>query len=495
MNRARLESLLARFPALAVLVIGDFFLDKYLVIDRRLAEISLETGLEAHQVVEVRCSPGGAGTVTANLRALGANILALGSVGDDGEGYELKRALRAIGVDISLLIERPDRFTPTYTKPMLRGASPPADLHELNWLDIKNRAPLPTEVEDTIISHFHKALPRVHGVVTTDQVTEANCGVITDRVRVELCAQARAHPDKVIAADSRERIRLFQNVILKSNAREAVRAVHPKGNASDPKVVETCGAALAGRAGRPVFVTMGADGILLCDESGCTPIPTVPAEGPIDPVGAGDSVMAGLASALCAGASSCEAAIVGNLVAGVTAAVETLKTILVGEDPMDVERLWTKMMYGRLDVGPHRVREMAGQDIYDRYGTSAPGLVAGTTVAAISGLEIALLDLVGKALKTPVYQLLGGKFRDRIRVYADSHAGEVHGLDAWRRRAAEVRARLRRYQVRPGRHALHSLRRAQRLEPGRHPGLGPCVCRHPDFSGAGISLARRRLVG
>lgn len=48
------------------------------------------------------------------------------------------------------------------------------------------------------------------------------------------------------------------------------------------------------------------------------------------------------------------------------------------------------------------------------------GAQAGQYVAALSGLEIALWDLAGKALGLPVYQLLGGKMRDRIRVYCDT---------------------------------------------------------------------------
>jgi len=86
MDTQRLASLLAHFPALTLLVIGDYFLDRYLEIDPALAETSLETGLEAHQVVRVRCSPGAAGTVTSNLRSLGVNVIALGVIGDDGEG-------------------------------------------------------------------------------------------------------------------------------------------------------------------------------------------------------------------------------------------------------------------------------------------------------------------------------------------------------------------------------------------------------------------------
>lgn len=314
-DRTRLASLLARFPDLTALVVGDFFLDKYLLIDRRLAEVSLETGLEAHQVAEVHCSPGAAGTVTNNLRALGVGVIALGVLGDDGEGYELRRALRAIGADTSLLVEHGVRFTPTYTKPMLREVDGAA--HELSRLDIKNRATLPADVEDAIIARLRAALPHVQAVVIADQVPEGNCGVITDRVRAELCAQAPAHPDKVFAADSRERIGLFQDVILKANAREVVRAVQPEGDATDRKVIEACGLALAARARKPIVVTLGAQGILLFD-GGVEHVPTRPASGPIDPVGAGDSVMAGLVSALCAGASLREAALVGNLVASVT---------------------------------------------------------------------------------------------------------------------------------------------------------------------------------
>ena len=104
---------------------------------------------------------------------------------------------------------------------------------------------------------------------------------------------------------------------------------------------------------------------------------------------------------------------------GVTDVVEKLKPRLVGEDPMEVDRLWTRMM-----------RLMSGA-----------GSIAGTTVAAISGIEIALLDLVGKHLKTPVYQLLGGKFRNRIRIYADSHAESLRDIDTWQERALQVRER------------------------------------------------------
>ena len=83
-----LDELLNHFNDLHILVVGDFFLDKYLIIDRSLSEWSLETGLEAHQVVQIRNSPGAAGSVTSNLRAMDIHVSALGVIGDDGNGYE-----------------------------------------------------------------------------------------------------------------------------------------------------------------------------------------------------------------------------------------------------------------------------------------------------------------------------------------------------------------------------------------------------------------------
>jgi rfaE bifunctional protein kinase chain/domain len=318
MDETRLNELLGRFPEIKLLVVGDFFLDKYLDLDQRLSETSLETGLEAYQAVGVRCSPGAAGTVVNNLRALDVGVMALGVIGDDGEGYELKRALMRQNVDISPLIMHPDRFTPTYTKPMMRQADGQVD--ELNRIDIKNRSPLPDPIQTQLIESLWDLAHTVHGIIVADQVPEANCGTITDRIRTSLSELAVGHPDLIIAADSRERIGLFQGIMLKPNAREALRAVgtEPCDDHLEPDEVKAAGIALVQRTGQPVFVTVGAEGVLVFTEEGVRHVPGIPASGPIDIVGAGDSVMAGIASSLAAGAQPAEAALVGNLVASIT---------------------------------------------------------------------------------------------------------------------------------------------------------------------------------
>jgi rfaE bifunctional protein kinase chain/domain len=317
MEQRRLDELLGRLADLHILVVGDFFLDKYLVIDLELSEVSLETGLEAYQVIGVRHSPGVAGTVTSNLRALGVQVTALGIIGDDGQGYELKRALAESGVDIELLIERSDLRTPTYTKPLVRERD--GREHEIQRLDIKNRSPLPADVEAAIIERLQAEVSQVHGVVVSDQVEETDCGTITGRVRAAIGDLALRYPQVVFAADSRRRIGLHRHVIVMPNAREAVLAVHPgwKGEINLEQARES-GAELQRRTGRPVFLTLGDQGMVVLTGSGTEHVPGVRVHGEIDIVGAGDSAMAGVVSALCVGASPREAAVIGNLVASAT---------------------------------------------------------------------------------------------------------------------------------------------------------------------------------
>jgi gluconate/galactonate dehydratase len=84
---------------------------------------------------------------------------------------------------------------------------------------------------------------------------------------------------------------------------------------------------------------------------------------------------------------------------GVPELIARIEPFLVGENPLDLDRLFE-----------HMVQKMSGE-----------GSIEGVTVTAISGIEVALHDLVGKILEVPAYQLLGGKYRDEVRVYCDCH--------------------------------------------------------------------------
>jgi len=313
----RLQQILGQFSKLSIIVVGDYFLDKYLVIDPSLSETSLETGKETLQIVEVRHSPGAAGNVCTNLAALGLDqIWAVGLIGDDGPGYELKCDLTKQQVTGSHLIQSRDVFTPTYIKPMEQ--KPNGTEVEMNRLDIKNRQPLGEAIQTQIIASIESLIPRTDAVVIVDQVPERNCGVITDRVRSSLADLAAAHSEVVFLADSRTRIGQFQNVTLKPNRYEAFVAVEQETREVVPRAVaERCGRELAARTGRPVFVTLDAEGISVCTAASSTHVPTVPPSGAIDVTGAGDSTAASIVCSLCAGASLAEAALIGNLAASV----------------------------------------------------------------------------------------------------------------------------------------------------------------------------------
>lgn len=88
---------------------------------------------------------------------------------------------------------------------------------------------------------------------------------------------------------------------------------------------------------------------------------------------------------------------------GLTSILRSLEPLLVGEDPRDVYRLFRKL----------------------QLATSGAGSVAGIIYNGLSGIEAALWDLLGQTLNAPIWRLLGGKFRDCIRIYADCHAGEA----------------------------------------------------------------------
>ncbi len=298
-------------------MLGDFFLDKYLDTDPLLAEVSVETGKTAHQVVSIRKGPGAAGTVVNNLAALGAGEIHLvGMTGDDGEGYELRRAFDRLGCKTEGLLTLSERFTPTYLKP--RDFRTPDLSGEHERYDTKNRRPTPLEAQNQILANLEGLLPRIDAVAVQDQVTEDDCGVVTARVREKLAELADHHPRKIFWADSRSKIGLFRNVMIKVNAEEAVREVFPadSDDVSDRIVIRAV-AELRKRTGRPVFVTAGRRGIWISDPEPSL-VRGVRVAEPTDPTGAGDSATAGAVLALCAGASLLEAAVMANLVASIT---------------------------------------------------------------------------------------------------------------------------------------------------------------------------------
>jgi len=92
-----------------------------------------------------------------------------------------------------------------------------------------------------------------------------------------------------------------------------------------------------------------------------------------------------------------------------------MRDLIIGEDPFNINKIYEKLRRN------------------GRYGGTSNAPI----IFALTGIDNALYDICGKALGVPVYKLLGGKFRDKIRLYADCHAGEEESVKAYAEKAIE----------------------------------------------------------
>lgn len=314
MTREQLLALLEKIRTVKVLMIGDFFIDQYILLNRSWSEISIETNLEAYQVQAVRNSLGAAGNVVTNLRMLGASVEVVGMTGNDANGWVMRQLMAELGVDTQNLFVHDSIQTPTYIKPMM--IEDDGHMHELNRMDIKNRQPVPPDLVSRMNQAVLDRMPEVDGVLVNDQVQEAGCGVATDSLREVLAQAAIQYGEKPVWVDSRERAALFHQVGLKMNLSEACRALG-LDVAMKPEP-ERIARELFARNHQPVIITLGEKGACYCDQCGCGIQPSPQVTGPVDIVGAGDSFLAAMGCALCADASLQEAVLIGNLAASIT---------------------------------------------------------------------------------------------------------------------------------------------------------------------------------
>ena len=299
-----------------IAVIGDFCLDVYWHADMTKSELSRETPHFPLPIVEERLSPGGAGNVVMNLLALEPkSVVAIGVFGDDWRGAALKGLLTKAGADISGVVTDVSRVTNTYVKPLRKGIAETV-VYEDPRLDFTNYNPIARATERKLIAALEDVAKEIDVLCVCDQMP---CGCITPAVRAKIIVLGKR--GLTVIVDSRDRIGLYTDVIVKPNEIESARVFRGK-------IPETAfgklAAALERRTKRPAIVTAGERGCFVSERGKVRHVLACKVTGEIDFCGAGDTFLSGLAASTAAGFALADAAKIACCCSAVT--IKKLKT-------------------------------------------------------------------------------------------------------------------------------------------------------------------------
>ena len=278
-----------------------------------MSEISIETNEVTRPVRQQRYSLGGAGNVANNLASMRIkDIRAFGVIGPDPFGAEMLRIMKNAGIRTNnMLVQQDDWYTHTYAKPYIEN-------RELNRVDFGNYNHLSDETADLLITNLKREIKEIDIILINQQVPS---GIHTDYFRKMLLEVVLKFPEKIFMVDSRNFNDFYKGTIRKMNDSEAARLCGfnrmPEETVSYSEVTSFA-KSLFERFGKPLFITRGSRGSLTIDRSGISESPGLMILSKVDTVGAGDSYLAGAASALAAGYSMEIAAKIGTFVAGVT---------------------------------------------------------------------------------------------------------------------------------------------------------------------------------
>jgi len=311
MNSQLLHKVLSDIKGVNIAVYGDFCLDAYWILAPQGGEISVETGLKTEAVRKQYYSLGGASNVVANLAALQpGQIQLVGIVGDDIFGREMVDQFSRLQVNTERLIRQKENYdTVVFAKRYLDDA----EQARIDFGFFNQRS---KESDDMIIENLRRVLPTCDALIFNQQVP----GSISKSFVEKANAVFHEFDDKIVILDSRHFGRDFENIYRKTNDIEAAELIGRENNGDHLPTaeLERVGLHLYEQFHKPVFLTLGAKGILTIGADGIEYIPGIVFDKPLDTVGAGDTVTSALAAALAAGYPPRVAAEFANLAAGVT---------------------------------------------------------------------------------------------------------------------------------------------------------------------------------
>ena len=300
----RARALFKKMRGRRVIVLGDVMLDEFLW--GTVARISPEAPVPVVEVTRQSYHLGGAGNVAANACSLGGTAVLAGIVGADPAAERVRESLAAAGVQTALVASDSGRPTTVKTRIVAQN-------QQVVRADREQAGDITADLEDGLAGRLRGVLPSCGALIVSDYQK----GVVTPRLMRTVVSLARRRGIPVLVDPKVRHFHLYRGVSLVTpNQLEAEQATGIRIRGEDDLLAAgarilrklRCGAAL---------VTRGEQGMSLF-EGGGRPlhIPTAARE-VFDVTGAGDTVIATVALALCGGARLSEAAMLANYAAGV----------------------------------------------------------------------------------------------------------------------------------------------------------------------------------
>jgi D-beta-D-heptose 7-phosphate kinase/D-beta-D-heptose 1-phosphate adenosyltransferase len=312
------SNLFKSFRRTSILVLGDVMLDRYWWGE--VTRISPEAPVPVVRLKRTSTAAGGAANVAANISGLGASPVLVGAVGNDSEGEAVRSILSRSGVSPEHLVTLADRPTTVKTRVI-------AHSQQVVRVDHEHHELLDPDAEAELIDSVIKLIPRCDAVVLSDYAK----GLLSESV-IESVIRAANENGKSILVDPKGKDfgKYDHATLLTPNLGEAKEACKLDGQGNlTHKAAELL---LSAHAFGSVLITQGDAGMTLFQrDSDPLHFPAI-AKQVYDVTGAGDTVIATLATALGAGGDLATACRLANLAASMV--VEQ-----VGTTPIRIEDL------------------------------------------------------------------------------------------------------------------------------------------------------------
>ncbi|MGH9433560.1 MAG: bifunctional heptose 7-phosphate kinase/heptose 1-phosphate adenyltransferase [Terriglobia bacterium] len=307
-DRASLISIIARFPAQRIVVLGDLIADEY--IHGEISRVSREAPVLILKERERRILPGGGANAANNLVELGAQVTLAGVVGEDEIGQALISIFEQKSVD-TRWVSRPPRYS-TPTKSRVLGGLGHGHMQQIVRIDQEPSAPVPPKLRRGLSRNVLLLLRSASGLLVSDYGFGATSARELDFLRRRW---SRKLP---VTIDSRHDLLTYRHVTAATPNEPELEAAFQKRIGNDLELLHELGMkVLARQSLQALVVTRGKEGMVLF-EPGRAPLhlPIFGSDQVADVTGAGDTVIAAFSLALAARASFTHAAMLANCAGG-----------------------------------------------------------------------------------------------------------------------------------------------------------------------------------